>query len=94
MNTYMFCFDLGFQISNPVIEYRPDPSCMSYMEVRADMPLENNSQVPIPWAQRLAKRVHLRQAFLPVWDSNPQDAEREVSTPYRLSRPGRLISKV
>ena len=32
------CFDLGFQISNPVIEYRPDPSCMSYMEARAGMP--------------------------------------------------------
>ena len=26
------CFDLGFQISNPVIEYLPDPSCMSYMD--------------------------------------------------------------
>ena len=32
------CFDLGFQISNPVIKYRPNPSCMSYMEARAEMP--------------------------------------------------------
>ena len=28
------CFDLGFQISNPVINYRPDPSYMSHMEAR------------------------------------------------------------
>ena len=34
--------------------------------------------VPMPWVQRVADRVHLRLAFLPVWDSNPQDAEREV----------------
>ena len=56
------CFDLGFQVSNrnPVIEYRPDPSCMSYMEAHAEMPWENNSQVPIPRAQRVADRVHLR----------------------------------
>ena len=32
------CFDLGLQISNPVIEYQSDPSCMSYMEARAEMP--------------------------------------------------------
>ena len=31
------CFDLGFQISNPLIEYRSDPSCMS-MEAHAEMP--------------------------------------------------------
>ena len=30
--------DLGFQISNPVIHYRPDPSCMSNMEARAEVP--------------------------------------------------------
>ena len=41
---FLFCFELGFQISNPVIEYRHDPSCMSYKEVRAEMPLKNNSQ--------------------------------------------------
>ena len=35
---HFVCFDLGFQISNPVIEYQPDPSCMSYMEARAEMP--------------------------------------------------------
>ena len=34
----LFCFDLSFQISNPVIEYRPDPSCISYMEACAEMP--------------------------------------------------------
>ena len=33
-----FCFDLGFHTSNPVIKYRPDASCMSYMEARAEMP--------------------------------------------------------
>ena len=26
-------FDLGFQISNPVIKYQPEPSCMSHMEL-------------------------------------------------------------
>ena len=84
------CFDLGFHNSNPVIKYRHDATCMSYMEARAEMPRENNSQVPIPRAQRVADCVHLRLAFLSVWDANPQDAEREVSTPYRLSHPGRL----
>ena len=34
----LFCFDLGFHTSNPVIKYRPDASCMSYMEPRAEMP--------------------------------------------------------
>ena len=34
----LFCFDLGFQISNPVIEYQPITSCMSYMEAYAEMP--------------------------------------------------------
>ena len=34
----LFCFDLDFKISDPVIEYRPDPSCMSYMEACAEMP--------------------------------------------------------
>ena len=38
-------------------------------------------------------RMHLRLAFLPMLDSNPQDAEREVSTPYQLSHPGRLGKK-
>ena len=38
---------------------------MSYMEARAEMPGENNSPVPIPRAQRVADRVHLRLAFLP-----------------------------
>ena len=32
------CFDLGFHTSNPVIKYRSDASCMSYMEARAEMP--------------------------------------------------------
>ena len=59
------CFDLGFHTRNPVIKYRPDASCMSYMEARAEMPGENNSPVPIPRAQRVADRVHLRLAFLP-----------------------------
>ena len=59
------CFDLGFQTRNPVIKYRPDASCMSYMEARAEMPGENNSPVPIPRAQRVADRVHLRLAFSP-----------------------------
>ena len=31
-------FDLGFQISNPVIEYQPDPSCMSYMDACVEIP--------------------------------------------------------
>ena len=53
---------------------------------------ENNSQVPIPRAQRVADRVHLQLAFLLVWDSNPQDAKREIWTPYQLSHPGRLYS--
>ena len=44
------------------------------MEARAEMRWENNSQIPIPWAQKVADRVHLRLAFLPLWDSNPQDA--------------------
>ena len=57
------CFDLGFHTRNPVIKYRPDASCMSYMEARAEMPGENNSPVPIPRAQRVADRVHLRLAF-------------------------------
>ena len=70
-----FCFDLGFHTRNPIIKYRPDASCMSYMEARAEMPWENNSQVPIPRAKRVADRVNLRLAFLPVWDSNPQDAD-------------------
>ena len=30
-----------------------------------EMPWENNSHVPIPRAQRVADRVHLRLAFLP-----------------------------
>ena len=34
----LFCFDLGFHTRNPVIKYRPDASCMSYMEARAEMP--------------------------------------------------------
>ena len=33
-----FCFDLGLQISNPVIKYQPDPSCMSQMEALEEMP--------------------------------------------------------
>ena len=33
-----FCFDLGFHTRNPVIKYRPDASCMSYMEARVEMP--------------------------------------------------------
>ena len=90
MESCFVCFDLGFHTRNPVIKYRPDASCMSYMEARAEMPWENNFQVPIPRAQRVADRVHLRLAFLHVWDSNPQDAEREVLTPYRLSHSGRL----
>ena len=72
---FLFCFDLGFHTRNPVIKYRPDASCMSYMEARAEMPGENNSPVPIPRAQRVADRVHLRLAFLPRWDSNPQRAD-------------------
>ena len=48
---------------------------MSHMETHAEMPWENNSQSLIPWDQRVADRVHLQLAFLPVWDSNPQDAE-------------------
>ena len=72
---FVFCFDLGLHTSNPVIKYRPDTSCMSYMEALAEMPWENNSQVPFPRAQRVADRVHLRLAFLPVWDSNPQRAD-------------------
>ena len=32
------CFDLGFHISNPIIEYQPDPSDMSNMGARAEMP--------------------------------------------------------
>ena len=63
---------------------------MSYMEAPEEMPWENNSQVPIPRAQRVAVRVHLRLAFLPVWDSNLQDAEREVSTPYHWATRGGL----
>ena len=50
---------------------------MSYMEARAEMPWENNSQSPIPWAQRVANLVHLQLAFLPAWDLNPQDAEEK-----------------
>ena len=74
--TFCFvCFDLGFQISNPVIKYWLDPSCMSYMEARVEMPRENNSQVPIPKAQRVADHMHLLLAFLPVWDSNLQRAD-------------------
>ena len=69
------CFDLGFHTRNPVIKYRPDASSMSYMEARAEMSGENNSQLPIPRAQRVADRVHLRLAFLLVWDSNPQRAD-------------------
>ena len=67
---FFVCFDLGFHTRNPVIKYRPDASCMSYMEARAEMPRENNSQSPISQAQRVADRVHLRLAFLPAWDSN------------------------
>ena len=66
LNNILFvCFDLGFHTRNPVIKYRLDASCMSYMEARAEMPGENNSPVPIPRAQRVADRVHLRLAFLP-----------------------------
>ena len=50
---------------------------MFYMEARAEMPWENNSQVPIPRAQRVAYHVHLRLAFLPVWDLNPQHADQQ-----------------
>ena len=32
------CFYLGLQISKPVIKYWPDPSCMSHMEARAEIP--------------------------------------------------------
>ena len=32
------CFDLGFHTSNPEIKYRPDASCMSYMEAHAEAP--------------------------------------------------------
>ena len=70
-----FFFYLDFHTNNPVIKYRPDASCMSYMAALAEMPWENNSQIPIPRAQRVADRVHLRLAFLPVWDSNPQRAD-------------------
>ena len=35
---HIVCFDLGFHTRNPVIKYRPDASCMSYMEARAEMP--------------------------------------------------------
>ena len=66
------CFDLGFHTSNPVIKYRADVSCMSYMEARAELPWEINFQVPISRAQRVADRMHLQLAFLPGWDSNLQ----------------------
>ena len=45
---------------------------MSHMEARAEMSWDNNYQSPIPQAQRVADRVHLRLAFLPEWDSNLQ----------------------
>ena len=48
---------------------------MSHMEARAEMPWENNCQSPIPRAQMVTDSVHLRLAFLPAWDSNPQDAD-------------------
>ena len=86
----LFCLDQGFQMVFLYFDTGLRPSCMSHMRTRAEMPWENNFQVPIPRAQRVADRVHLWLAFLPVWDSDPQDAEREVSTPYRLSHPGRL----
>ena len=56
---FLFVFDLGFHTCNPVIKYQPDASCMSSMSG------ENNCPVPIPRAQRVADRVHLRLAFLP-----------------------------
>ena len=71
------CFDLEFKISNPVIKYQYDPSCMSFMEAPAELPWENNFQSPTIQAQRAADRIHLRLAFLPMWDSNPQDAEKK-----------------
>ena len=40
------CFDLGFHTRIPVIKYRPDASCMSYMEACAEMPGENNFHSP------------------------------------------------
>ena len=81
------CFDLGFHTRNPVIKYRPDASCMSHMEARAEMPWENNSQSPIPWAQRVADRVHLRLAFLPGLEpATRQSADRRVTD--RATREG------
>ena len=59
---------------------------MSYMEARAEMPGENNSPVPIPRAQRVADHVHLWLAFLPVWDSNPQDADLPIEPPGKAFR--------
>ena len=81
------CFDLGFHTRNPVIKYRPDASCMSHMEARAEMPWENNSQSPIPWAQRVADRVHLRLAFLPGLEpATRRSADRRVTD--RATREG------
>ena len=50
---------------------------MSHMEACEEMPWEDNSQSPIPRAQRVADRVYLQLAFLPAWDSNLQDAEEK-----------------
>ena len=84
----LFCFDLGFHISNPVIEYRLDPSCMSYMEARAEMPWENNSQFPFPRAQRVANCVHLQLAS-PTEELEPaQDTVEQQRRLNRLSQPG------
>ena len=83
------CFDLGFHTRNPVIKYRPDASCMSHMEARAEMPWENNSQSPIPWAQRVADRVHLRLAFLPGLEpATRRSADRRVTD--RATREGKV----
>ena len=60
---------------------------MSYMEARAEMPGENNSPVPIPRAQRVADRVHLRLAFLPGLEpATRRSADRRVTD--RATREG------
>ena len=63
---------------------------MSHMEARAEMPLENNSQSPIPWALRVADRVHLRLAFLPgLKPATRRSADRRITD--RATREGFLF---
>ena len=87
------CFDLGFQIINPVIEYHPDPSCMSCMEAHAEMSWENNSQSPFPGLKGLLitcicnwpfspRGIRIRKAPMRSIDALPIEpnifAQREV----------------